>query len=79
MTIVESHIKKNMAEETNIKKLLNGIHVYRAHDQTEQLAIINSLSSFLSTNPTVQLLVIDSIAFHFRQDLQDTRYKIIFF
>lgn len=62
-----------MAEESNIKKLLSGIHVFRAHDQTEQLCIINHLSKFLSSHLDVQLLVIDSIAFHFRQDLQDTR------
>ena len=48
-------------------QVLNGIHIFRAHDQTELLAIINHLSTFLSQRPRVKLVVIDSIAFHFRQ------------
>ena len=58
---------------------LNGMHVFRAHDQTELLAITHQLSAFLTRRPAVKLVVIDSVAFHFRQDLQDasTRSRVL--
>ena len=52
-------------------RLLAGIHVFRAHDQTELLAIVAGLSAFVAQRPAVRLVVLDSVAFHFRQDLQD--------
>ena len=48
-------------------RLLEGIYVYRVHDQVELLAVISQLSIFLKTHTKVRLVVIDSIAFHFRQ------------
>lgn len=51
---------------------MNGIHVIRVHDQTEFLAVIHQLQSFLAANSRIKLIVIDSIAFPFRQALQDT-------
>jgi len=51
--------------------LLEGIHVFRVLDQTELVAVINHLHTFLAAHPQVKLIVVDSIAFHFRQDLQD--------
>jgi hypothetical protein len=44
-----------------------GIHVFRALDQTEFLATMHYLPAFLASRPAVKLVVIDSIAFHFRQ------------
>ena len=53
-------------------RLLAGIHVFRAHDQTELLSIVANLPAFLAQRAAVRLVVLDSVAFHFRQDLQDT-------
>lgn len=64
--------KLSAAEGISKQTLLNGIIVFRVHDQTEQVAVINHLHAYLSIKPRVKVVVIDSIAFHFRQDLQDT-------
>jgi len=45
---------------------LRGIHVMRVHDLTEQLAAVNHLPSLLQQHPGVKLVVLDSVAFHFR-------------
>lgn len=46
--------------------------MFRAHDQSETIATINHLAAFLKVKTKIKLIVIDSIAFHFRQDLDDT-------
>lgn len=50
--------------------ILDGIHVYRVHDEAAQMATIQSLPTMIQKraelgNP-VRLVVIDSIAFHYR-------------
>lgn len=60
-----------VAANTTRNRLLEGVHVLRVHDQTELLAAINQLPSFLLTHTRVRLVVIDSIAFPFRQSLQN--------
>jgi RAD51-like protein 2 len=56
-----------------VESLLRGIHVFRVYDYIEQLAVINSLGSFLSLNKdkNIRVIVIDSIAFHFRRGFKD--------
>lgn len=50
--------------------IMKGIHVYRAHDEAAQTAIITALPNFLRERADmgcpVRLLVVDSIAFHYR-------------
>ena len=55
------------ASSMNRNRLLEGIHVYRVHDQSELLMVISQLPNFLKIHTKVRLIVIDSIAFHFRQ------------
>jgi len=43
----------------------------RAYDQTSLLSTVKHLDAFLRLNTKVKLLVVDSIAFPFRQDLSD--------
>ena len=45
--------------------------MYRVHEQTELLAVISQLPGFLKTHTRVRLIVLDSVAFHFRQTTQD--------
>jgi RecA/RadA recombinase len=70
MANLRNEVASNITKET----LLERIHVFRAHDVTEQMAIINHLSSFLKLKTKVKIIVIDSIAFHLRQDLRIYMY-----
>jgi RAD51-like protein 2 len=54
-----------------VDSLLKSMHIFRAYDHIEQLAIIKSLPAFLRQHPNVHLLIIDSVAFHFRRGFQD--------
>lgn len=54
-----------------LEKILSGIHVFRCHDYVELLALVNLLPDFLREHSKVRLIVIDSIAFHFRHDFDD--------
>lgn len=72
MLVTASEDMMLSAIETTPEKLLEGVNVYRAHDQSEVISIINLLPAFLKQRPKVRIIVIDSIAFHFRQDLNDT-------
>ena len=51
----------------------SNIHYMRIHDHTEQLAAVHSLPALLSrlSARPVRLIVIDSVAFHFRYDFAD--------
>ena len=50
----------------DVKALLGRIHVFRVHDAHEQLACVRQLDAFVRQRPAVKLLVLDSVAFHFR-------------
>jgi len=67
------------ADATSMESLLEGIRVFRNHDQVELLATINHLFAYLNLYPNIKLIVIDSIAFHFRQDTNDpsTRSRVL--
>jgi RAD51-like protein 2 len=47
-------------------KLLERIHVYRCTDLAEQTAALMGLAPFLDAHPRVKIVVIDSLAFHYR-------------
>jgi RAD51-like protein 2 len=51
--------------------ILAGIHLVRARDAAEQLAAVAALPAFCAARPAVRLVVIDSVAFHFRADFAD--------
>lgn len=52
-------------------RFLEGIHVFRNHDQVEFLATVNHLPAFLRLHTKVKIILIDSVAFHFRQDINE--------
>ena len=54
----------------SVESMLRGIHVFRVFDVVEQLSVVRHLPHFLSSHPRVRLLVIDSIAFHFRRGFE---------
>ena len=55
--------------------IMKGIHVYRAHDEAAQTATIMALPNFLRERAAqgcpVKLVVVDSIAFHYRVSFVD--------
>lgn len=59
------------ASQVSVHALLSAVHVFRVHSSTEQVALGHALSSFLEGNPRVKLLVLDSVAFHFRHGFDD--------
>ena len=51
-------------------RILDRIHLFRCHEVTELLAVLEMLPQYAATHG-VRLVVIDSVAFHFRQDFRD--------
>jgi len=54
-----------------LESILSGVHCFRCYDHVQLLAVARTLDAFLGQHPIVKLVVIDSIAFHFRQDFDD--------
>ncbi|GMH42879.1 hypothetical protein BSKO_10798 [Bryopsis sp. KO-2023] len=54
-----------------VTKVLSNIHYFRVLDYAKQLAVTNSLDGFIEQHPEVKLVVVDSVAFHFRQGFTD--------
>lgn len=55
----------------DLRSVLQNIFLFRIHNHVEQVSLVNLLPQFLKQNPQVRLVVVDSIAFHFRQDFSD--------
>jgi len=79
LSIAEGSINV-LSEKASVRKvdlsltpsiLLSHIHVYRVFDHVEQLACIKTLPAFLRQHPNTRLLIIDSVAFHFRRGFTD--------
>ncbi|CAG8533950.1 14302_t:CDS:10 [Ambispora leptoticha] len=55
----------------DVETILSRIHYFRIHDYIELLAVVKILDDYLKEHSNVKLVVIDSIAFHFRQNFSD--------
>ena len=53
-----------------VERVLERIHLFRCHEVTELLAVLEMLPQYAEQHG-VRLVVIDSVAFHFRQDFRD--------
>lgn len=49
---------------------------FRCQNCAEVLAVIKSIPKLKQAHPKIQLLVIDSISFHFRHDFPDARDRV---
>ncbi|XP_073091473.1 DNA repair protein RAD51 homolog 3 isoform X3 [Manis javanica] len=58
-------------EDFSLENILSHIYYFRCHDYIELLAQVYLLPDFLSEHSKVRLVVVDSIAFPFRHDLDD--------
>mmetsp|Transcript_37411 Transcript_37411/g.62981 ORF Transcript_37411/g.62981 Transcript_37411/m.62981 type:complete len:355 (+) Transcript_37411:330-1394(+) len=54
-----------------VEQIIANVHYFRVHTATEQRALLHSLEDFVLKHPEVRVVVIDSIAFHYRQDFPD--------
>ena len=64
-----------IARETTVEKILDGISVFRATDRAHLMSIINHLPAILTKRPSIKVVIIDSIAFHFRRDSKEQPLK----
>ncbi|KAI9209129.1 P-loop containing nucleoside triphosphate hydrolase protein [Polychytrium aggregatum] len=62
------------AHRLSLQTFLSGIHIFRAHDSDRQLEILQHLDQFCADR-NVSLVVLDSVAYHFRQGSTDTRHR----
>ncbi|XP_021370414.1 DNA repair protein RAD51 homolog 3-like [Mizuhopecten yessoensis] len=53
------------------ERVLSRMHYYRCHDYIELLATIHLLPDFIKQHSKVRLVIVDSVAFHFRHDFDD--------
>lgn len=63
--------KLSDTKNLNPQKILDQIHYFRVRNSTEQLAVVELLESFLDAHPNVKIIILDSVAFHFRHDFED--------
>ncbi|ORX58624.1 P-loop containing nucleoside triphosphate hydrolase protein [Piromyces finnis] len=65
------YIKENYPnyknDSFNLNSILSNIQYFRVHDFQEQIALINILENYIISDSMIKVIVIDSIAFHFRQ------------
>uniref|UniRef100_A0A3B3DEX3 DNA repair protein RAD51 homolog 3 n=1 Tax=Oryzias melastigma TaxID=30732 RepID=A0A3B3DEX3_ORYME len=69
--VAEDGEQKDAMQTFDMESILSNIFLVRCHDYVELLAELHLLPDFLRDQPRVRLLVIDSVAFPFRQQLDD--------
>jgi len=56
----------------SLQNILKKIHVFRCHDYVQLIALSHTLPGFIKENSgKVKIIILDSIAFHFRHDFED--------
>ncbi|KAK9207496.1 hypothetical protein WN943_017785 [Citrus x changshan-huyou] len=64
-------LRNDCQVKTQPKDILENIFYFRICSYTEQSAVINYLDKFVSEHKDVKVVIIDSIAFHFRHGFVD--------
>ena len=73
-TALVTHLRRNIRKAAvipTVDTILSNIHVFRVHDHTEQSAVLHILPTFLAQHSNIRLVILDSVAFHFRHDFHD--------
>lgn len=61
--------------DRNVDELLKGLHYFRILDHTELMGFMRQLPAIIKAYPKVKLIIIDSIAYHFRLNVLDARAR----
>ncbi|XP_046439069.1 DNA repair protein RAD51 homolog 3-like isoform X2 [Daphnia pulex] len=72
------HCRKTMnlpVDAWSLASIRENIFVYRCKEVTDLLSCVMILKEFLKSHRQVKLIVIDSLAFHFRHDLENTALR----
>lgn len=64
-----------MAGNRKVDELLKGLHYFRILDHTELMGFMRQLPAIIKAYPKVKLIIIDSIAYHFRLNVLDARAR----
>lgn len=67
----ERDLQNEALKKFQVRSILSKIYVYRCHDYMQLIALSHVLPDFLIEHTKVKLIVVDSIAFHFRHDFED--------
>ncbi|XP_067866790.1 DNA repair protein RAD51 homolog 3 isoform X2 [Heterodontus francisci] len=67
----QEEVQLKAAEAFSVSSILSRIYYFRCHDYVELLAQAHLLADFLAEHRKVRIVVIDSIAFPFRHNLED--------
>ncbi|KAL4145013.1 hypothetical protein PRNP1_012687 [Phytophthora ramorum] len=59
------------AQKLTRDAMLRGITYYRVHDYLEQMEVLHSLPAYLGSTTQCKLVVVDTVAFHFRHGFDD--------
>lgn len=64
--------ERQRVESITVESILNSIYYFRVHNYVEQIALVHVLRERIQNElKQVKLIVIDSIAFHFRRNFED--------
>eukprot|EP01135_Chromosphaera_perkinsii_P002270 Nk52_evm56s221 gene=Nk52_evmTU56s221 len=55
----------------NVEHILSNILYFRVHDYVEQISVTRVLDEIVNEVPDVKVIIIDSVAFHFRHDVEN--------
>ncbi|KAJ7387091.1 DNA repair protein rad51c [Desmophyllum pertusum] len=67
----ERVLQTEAMKKFQVETILSKIYVFRCHDYMQLIALSHVLPDFLMEHSKVKLIVVDSIAFHFRHDFDD--------
>ena len=62
---------RSAAEQLTVGKILGNSAYFRCYDVSELVALFNVLPEILKGDPCTRLLIVDSVAFHFRHSFDD--------
>jgi RAD51-like protein 2 len=68
----------DIARKYDIESISKGIHLFRVLNHIELIALVRQLPSILKEYTNVKLIIIDSIAYHFRLNTMDSKKRTHF-
>lgn len=73
--ILNSAVLLIRCRDTSPERVLQGIHLQRIATQAQMIAFLHALTGWLEAHPKVNLVIIDTLSFHFRQPNLELRTR----